>query len=116
MSQIFAVVTYPLPAGTERKAAIQMFRDSIPRYMATEGLLRKNVLYDSGLGGGAYLWESRAAAETAFSDEWRSYMTGKYGHAPTVTFYESPITMDRQYENVFDEGELSVPAARAATK
>lgn len=106
MTQTFAVVTYPLPEGTEREEAVQMFRDSIPRYMATEGLLRKNVLYDTGVGGGAYLWESREAAEGAYSTEWRNYMTEKYGHAPKVTFYECPITMDRQYEVVFDEGEL----------
>ena len=43
MGQIIAVVTYALPEGTDRPTAVQMFPDSIPRYMATEGLLRKNV-------------------------------------------------------------------------
>lgn len=75
--------------------------------MATEGLLRKNVLYDEGLGGGAYLWESREAAERAFSAEWRAYMTEKYNHPPEVTFFESPITMDRQYNAVHDEADLA---------
>ena len=109
MSQTFAVVTYRLPEGADRETAVQMFRDSIPRYMATDGLLRKNVLYAEGLGGGAYLWESRAAAERAFNAEWRAYMTEKYGFSPEVTIYESPITMDRQYNCVFDEKD--VPAA-----
>jgi hypothetical protein len=84
-----------------------MFRDSIPRCMATEGLLRKNVLYDEGLGGGAYLWESREVAERAFSAEWRAYMTEKYNHPPEVTFFESPNTMDRQYNAVHDEADLA---------
>ena len=70
MTQVFTVVTYILPEGTDRETALQMFRLSIPRYMATEGLVRKNVLYQDGLGGGAYLWESREAAEKAFSPEW----------------------------------------------
>ena len=43
IGQIIAVVTYALPEGTDRPTAVQMFPDSIPRYMATEGLLRKNV-------------------------------------------------------------------------
>jgi hypothetical protein len=45
MSHVFAVVTYGLPKGSSREDAVQMFRDSIPRYMGTEGMLRKNVLY-----------------------------------------------------------------------
>lgn len=110
MTQTVAVVTYRLPEGTGRDAAVQMFRDSIPRYMATEGLLRKNVLYNEGIGGGAYLWESRAAAEAAYSDDWKAYMTEKYGHPPEVTFFESPITMDRQYDTVYDEKDVPVAA------
>ena len=109
MTQTIAVVTYRLPDGTDREAALQMFRDSIPRYMATEGLLRKNVIYQEGVGGGVYLWESREAAEAAYSDEWKAYMTEKYNQPPELTFYESPITMDRQYDTVYDED--AVPQA-----
>ena len=107
MTQVLTVVTYQLPEGTDRDTAVQMFRDSIPRYMATEGLLRKNVLYSEGLGGGCYLWESHEAAERAYSPEWVQYMTEKYGHPPQVTYYESPITMDRQYNAVYDEQDLA---------
>ena len=109
MTQTIAVVTYRLPDGTAREAALQMFRDSIPRYMATEGLLRKNVIYQEGVGGGVYLWESREAAEAAYSDEWKAYMTEKYNHSPKLVFYEAPITMDRQYNTVYDES--AVPQA-----
>ena len=110
MSRVMAVVTYPLPAGTDRETAVQMFRDSIPRYMATEGLLRKNVLYQEGLGGGAYLWESREAAERAYSPEWTAYMTEKYDHPPNLTYYEMPITMDREYNVVYDEADVAEAA------
>ena len=109
MTQTIAVVTYRLPDGTDREAALQMFRDSIPRYMATVGLLRKNVIYQEGVGGGVYLWESREAAEAAYSDEWKAYMTEKYNHSPKLVFYEAPITMDRQYNTVYDES--AVPQA-----
>ena len=110
MSQVFAVVTYGLPEGMSREEAVRMFRDSVPRYMATEGLLRKNVLYREGLGGGAYLWDSREAAEKAYSAEWKAYMTEKYGYPPQVEFYESPITMDREHGSVFDEGAVDAAA------
>ena len=110
MSHVFAVVTYGLPEGSSQEEAFQMFRGSIPRYMATEGMLRKNVLYREGLGGGAYLWESREAAERAFNAEWKTYMTDKYGHPPVVEFYESPITMDREHGSVYDEGAVNQAA------
>jgi len=110
MPRVFTVVTYPLPPGTNRDQAMQMFRDSIPRYMATDGLLRKNVLYREGLGGGAYLWESREAADRAYSDEWRAYMTAKYGNPPNVEHYEMPITMDREHDAVYDEATFGEPA------
>ena len=110
MTRVLTVVTYELPEGTDREAAVQMFRDSIPRYMATEGLLRKNVLYKAGLGGGVYLWESREAAEKAFSPEWTAYMTEKYNHPPQLTYYEMPITMDREYNVVYDELDIAEAA------
>jgi hypothetical protein len=110
MTRIFTVVTYGIPKGTDREAAVQMFRNSVPRYMATDGLLRKNVLYREGLGGGAYLWESQEAADKAFSPEWRAYMTEKYGHPPSIDSYEMPITMDREYDTVFDEGAVDEAA------
>jgi len=30
MTRVFAVVTYDLPEGTDREAAVQMFREPIP--------------------------------------------------------------------------------------
>jgi len=110
MTQVLTVVTYALPKGTDRNTAVQMFRDSIPRYMATEGLLRKNVIYNEGLGGGVYLWESREAAEKAYSPEWTAYMTEKYNHTPQLTYYEVPITMDRQFNVVYDEQDIAQAA------
>ena len=111
MGQIVAVVTYALPEGTDRPTAVQMFRDSIPRYMATEGLLRKNVLYREGLGGGIYLWESQEASDRAYNAEWKAYMTEKYKHPPRIEIYEMPITMDREFDCVYDEGAVVPEAA-----
>ncbi len=110
MSRMIAIVTYGLPEGTDREQAVQMFRDSIPRYMGTEGLMRKNVLYRDGIGGGIYLWESKAAAEKAYSPEWVAYMTEKYHHPPKIEMYEMPITMDREYNTVYDEGAPALAA------
>ena len=57
MGQIIAGVTYALPEGTDHptRADVSGFYSAL----AKEGLLRKNVLYREGLGGGIYLWESQ---------------------------------------------------------
>ena len=103
MGLVTTVVTYDLPPGTDRETAIEMFRASVPRYQSTPGLLRKNVLYDEGIGGGVYLWESRAAAEAAYDDAWVAYMTEKYEHTPRIVYYETPIVIDNEYRAVTDK-------------
>lgn len=103
MTMVTTVVEYELPAGTDREEATRMFAASVPRYRATAGLLRKNVLYREGIGGGVYLWASMTAAEAAFSDEWRTYMTEKYGSAPRLVFYETPIVIENQYAQSADQ-------------
>jgi hypothetical protein len=62
-------------------------------------LVRKNFLFGHGKGGGVYLWKSLEAAEQAYSPEWRSMMTSRFGSEPAVTFFESPIEVDNSLHN-----------------
>ena len=103
MTQVLAIIVYKLPKGTDRVTGVQMFRDSIPRYMSMPGLLRKNVIYDEGIGGGVYLFESQEALDRSLTEDWKKYMADKYGEPPQITIYESPICMDQQYGRVYDE-------------
>lgn len=93
---IIAIVNFPLGAGKPVDAVQREFEASAPRFQAIPGLLRKNYLYDpqSGVGGGAYLWQSRAAAEAYYSTEWSARMAAMFGQAPTVQHFESPVQVD----------------------
>jgi hypothetical protein len=73
-----------------------MFRGSAPKYEGLAGLVRKYYLFDeaSHTGGGVYLWESRAAAERVYSPEWRKMITDRYGAAPEISYFESPVIVD----------------------
>ena len=101
---ITAIVQFQLPAHVDSAAAAEMFRGSAPKYQALPGLLRKYYLYDkaSHTGGGCYLWESREAAETFYNAEWRSFIIDRYGSAPRLTFFETPVIVD----NVSGETQL----------
>ena len=93
---IVAVVRFPLDPPLSSADAAELFEASAPKYQNVPGLLRKHYLLgDDGLvGGGVYLWESRAAAEALYDDAWRAALEQRYGHPPTIEFYESPVTVD----------------------
>jgi hypothetical protein len=92
---ITAVVRFKLPQGTNLEAARALFEKSAPNYKAVPGLVRKYYLFGEGrTGGGVYLWESREAAEPMYSDAWRKMIAERYGAAPEITYYETPVIVD----------------------
>ncbi|HEV7457976.1 MAG TPA: hypothetical protein VGN96_14480 [Roseococcus sp.] len=95
---ILAVVTFRLPAGTTREDAAAMFRQTAPLYAKLPGLVRKQYLYralDTHVeAGGAYSWETRAAAEAGHGAEWLARVTAKYGAPPEVRFFDTPVSVD----------------------
>jgi hypothetical protein len=90
-----AIVRFPLPGGTTLEDAKAMFEKSAPNYKAAPGLVRKYYLFGADrTGGGVYLWESREAAERQYSLAWRGMITEKFGTAPEITFYDTPVIVD----------------------
>jgi len=92
---ITAIVRFTLPQGTSLDAAKTMFEKSAPNYKGAPGLVRKYYLYgEDRIGGGVYLWESREAAERQYSADWRNMIQEKFGTAPEISFYETPVIVD----------------------
>ena len=93
---ITALVQFKLPQPVTREAAQQVFSSTAPKYRDVEGLIRKYYLLsqDGGTAGGVYLWKSREHAQRLYTDEWRTFITDKYGAEPSVTYFESPVVVD----------------------
>ncbi len=92
---ITAIVRFGLPPGTSLEAAKAMFEKSAPNYKGVPGLVRKYYLFgDDGTGGGVYLWESREAADSMYSDAWRKMISERFGNPPRITYFESPVIVD----------------------
>jgi len=93
---IVAVVNFALPAPLTSEDAQAMFAASAPNYQNIDGLRRKHYLLseDGRVGGGVYLWDSREQAEKLYDQEWRARIAARYGAEPTVTYYESSVTVD----------------------
>jgi hypothetical protein len=104
---ITAIVRFKLPANIDAAKAAELFRGSAPKYDGLKGLVRKYYLFDaeSRTGGGCYLWESREAAERVYNAEWRKMIADRYGAAPEISFYETPVIVDNS------QGKATLDAA-----
>jgi hypothetical protein len=102
LGMIVAVVRFPLDPPLSSSDAAALFEASAPKYQDVPGLLRKHYLLGDGghVGGGVYLWESRAAADALYDDAWRAGLEARYGHAPTIEYYESTVTVDPSHIEV----------------
>jgi hypothetical protein len=97
---ITAIVRFKLPATIDAAKAAELFKGSAPKYQQLAGLVRKYYLFDaeSRTGGGCYLWESREAAERVYNAEWRKMITDRYGSAPEISFFETPVIVDNSLD------------------
>ncbi len=100
---ITAIVRFPLPAEVDLGEAESRFKETAPRYAGVGGLVRKYYLFGNGVGGGVYLWKTRAEAEAMYTPEWTARIAGIYGAEPVVEYFETPVIVD----NVSGEIETS---------
>ncbi len=92
---IIAVVQIPMPKRP-KEAAIAAQTRSAPNFraLAGKGLLRKDYLNGEAGGGGVYTWVSREAAEAFYNADWYAKAEATFGARPTVTYYETYVTVD----------------------
>jgi hypothetical protein len=93
---IVAIVRFPLSPSMSADDVRASFQSSAPSYQNLPGLMRKHYLRaeDGSVGGGVYLWESKAAAEAVYDDAWRQRLTERFGTPPTVEYFESPVMVE----------------------
>jgi hypothetical protein len=114
MSNCIVIVKFPLGKRTEEQA-IASGTSTAPTYrgLAEKGLIRKDYLNGDEGTGGVYLWESRAAAEAWFTPERVQMLTEKFGAAPSLSWYDTHVTVDNLKEEVRVNG-VAQPVAQAA--
>lgn len=89
------IVQFPIGAETTVEQAKALYEASAPNFQGLPGLIRKYYLYgDDGTGGGVYLWESREAAESLYTDAWKQGLAERFGAEPSVTYFTSPVIVD----------------------
>lgn len=98
---ITTIVEFTLPKPMTVDEAREVFLSTAPKYQGMPGLIRKYywLAPDGATAGGIYLWRSRADADAVYTDEWKAFVTGKYGSPPMLRYLESPVVVD----NLMDE-------------
>ncbi len=93
---ITTIVEFKLPEKITLDQARATFLSTAPKYQGMAGLLRKYYFLteDGTKAGGVYLWKSRQDAERVYTDEWKSFVRGKYGTDPSITYLECPVVVD----------------------
>jgi len=93
---ITQIVIVDLPNDLPRDAVIGLFWKPVPRWQGWPGLIRKHDLCDgtASVGGGVYLWETRAQAEAAHDTAWCDMAEALYGARPRFQYFETPIVVD----------------------
>jgi hypothetical protein len=92
---ITAIVRFPLPQGLSPDEVKAAYEHSAPQFRGAAGLIRKYYLLGADqTGGGVYLWESREAAETMYSDAWRQRIAERFGAPPRIEYFDTPLVID----------------------
>ncbi len=103
---ITVITMFRLPKPITREEARKIFLSTAPKYQGVRGLFRKCYVLseDGGTVGGIYLWNSRAEAETMYTEGWRDFVRDRYGADPSVTYYESPVVVDNVTHEILCDG------------
>jgi Putative mono-oxygenase ydhR len=93
---IVAIVRFTLPTPLTLAEGRAAFEASAPSYQHIRGLMRKHYLLaeDGASAGGVYIWETKAQAEETYNEAWRERLIQRYGAAPTVEYFDSPVSVD----------------------
>ena len=93
---ITAIVLYDLPPEIGLAECRAHFTKIAPGFLEIPGFVRKQFICqsDGRVAGGAYMWETREAAEAFYSGAWVEGIRERYGNEPRITFFETVALAD----------------------
>src|SRR3990167_5336170 len=99
---ITAIVNFKLPDGIDAKKAAELFKGSAPKYRGMKGLVRKYYLFDADkrIGGGVYLWKSRAEAEAVYTPQRHAYIAERCGPPADLRYFGTSVIVDNEPDKI----------------
>jgi hypothetical protein len=102
---ITALVQFNLSTPLTGNEVKEDFSNLALRVREVPGLIRKYFLLSEGgrMAGGVYLWESKAAAERLYTDDFKKSIIERYGSEPSLTYFESPVVVDNLVDEIIKD-------------
>lgn len=93
---ITEIVTFALPAGIDREQVARKFRQTAPAWSKNQDLVQKFYFFDAArsLGGGVYVWKTKAAALRWHGEDYRQRIRSLYGSEPAMAYYDTVLVVD----------------------
>ena len=94
---ITAIVLYDLPETIGLEECRVHFARIASDFLGVPGFVRKQFICrrDGKEAGGAYMWDSQAAAEAFYSGPWVEGIRMRYGCEPRISYYETVAIADK---------------------
>lgn len=94
---ITAIVLYDLPPEIGLEECRQHFVSIAPSFLDIPGFIRKQFICmaEGGVAGGAYMWETREAAEAFYNGAWLDGIRERYGSEPQISYFETVALADK---------------------
>ena len=98
---IIVVVTFKINSEITEAILKEKFLETSPIYKDTPGLIRKNYISEpsNNLAGGIYCFDNMANAKNWFDEERIDWITNRYSK-PDLKFYENPVTVDNNSNEI----------------
>jgi hypothetical protein len=102
---ITVITEFKLPEKISTDRAREIFLSTAPKYKGMTGLVRKYyfLTQDGAKAGGIYLWKSREDADRIYTEDWKSFVRGKYGTEPSITYLECPVIVDNVSNEILSD-------------
>jgi hypothetical protein len=93
---ITELVFIDLRKGTTRSDALAMYRQTAESWLANKDLVEKYYFFDEeqSIGGGVYIWPSRAEAAKWHGEEYKQKVLSIYGAPPRIQILDAIIHVD----------------------
>lgn len=114
---IFVLVTF-VPharAALSARERLELYERTAPKYQKIPGLRRKYYIGEPGKrAGGAYEFDSMAAAQAYFTPTWEDFMTKNYGSDLRVEYFDAPCVVDNTQGVITIDPDVAESARQAA--
>jgi hypothetical protein len=93
---ITELVFFDLPKDTTREQALAMYRQTAESWRVNSDLIEKYYFFDKerSIGGGVYVWPSRAEAAKWHGDAYKEKVLAIYGVSPRIEILDALIHVD----------------------